>query len=396
MKRYNLVSSSAYKVHYFLLLGFVAFSLFSFSPYLKKIIYIVYFFSTIFLFIRHRVVLGAFEKATLVILFFYPVVSSAALYINHQNESPIAYLSQYIMTLFFILSANFLYKDYLKIVDIIMSIILLISIVLLTLNVFLLLDIGTYNIHQIFSGVKGVIIDEYVGMRPAYQPIVAKIYFITTLLFVVSGVYYLFMSRIQTSLLILLALLVLGSRWTVITMLMFYFIYFLWYSNLKNRILMLIYFLVIVFLLIWLYPNLIERVFLSLDFGKASSGISIRDIIVSEVFNDLNAFSFLFGSGSGSSFYSDFRSSYVMNTEVSHVELIRRFGIIWFISFNLYLIYVLTELKRCNLRKTDAILMSVVAFYISSLSNPVLMHPIFILLVIFSGVFARNYNFSTK
>ena len=159
---------------------------------------------------------------------------------------------------------------------------------------------------------------------------------------------------------------------------------------------MLIYFLVIVFLLIWLYPNLIERVFLSLDFGKASSGISTRDIIVSEVFNDLNAFSFLFGSGSGSSFYSDFRSSYVMNTEVSHVELIRRFGIIWFISFNLYLIYVLTELKRCNLRKTDAILMSVVAFYISSLSNPVLMHPIFILLVIFSGVFARNYNFSTK
>lgn len=90
--------------------------------------------------------------------------------------------------------------------------------------------------------------------------------------------------------------------------------------------------------------------------------------------NDISKF--ILGSGPGSSFYSSGFHDYTDNIEISQLELIRKFGIGFFIVFTGLLAALFVALWRKG-RKPHA--MAIAAHFLVATSNPVLLTAVFLL-----------------
>lgn len=94
----------------------------------------------------------------------------------------------------------------------------------------------------------------------------------------------------------------------------------------------------------------------------------------------------LFGTGIGSLFYTTGTNEFVSNIEVSHINMIRQFGIIYFLLFTLYVIKL-----SFNLLNTDdegiKLGVGLISFFVAAGTNPLLLSPIFILYLVLSKTY---------
>jgi hypothetical protein len=94
-----------------------------------------------------------------------------------------------------------------------------------------------------------------------------------------------------------------------------------------------------------------------------------------------NPFQFIFGSGLGSSFFSNYYGVDIYNIEIDHLNIIRKYGVIWFIVFSFFVIYAIwcSFNSRSNYKKYMGI--SVMVAFIIAGTNPVLISPMFFLFI---------------
>ena len=89
----------------------------------------------------------------------------------------------------------------------------------------------------------------------------------------------------------------------------------------------------------------------------------------------------LFGQGVGTEFYTSGFNAYVNNIEIDHLNTIRKFGIIWFVLFTLFIFA-----ESMSLFNKQGILRYIgVAFFVTYIlvgTNPLLINPFFLMLFI--------------
>jgi hypothetical protein len=89
----------------------------------------------------------------------------------------------------------------------------------------------------------------------------------------------------------------------------------------------------------------------------------------------------LIGQGAGTSFFSSGEGKYVRIIEIAHLDTIRKFGLPWFLAFSSLVFYSSWRLIRTNEMETRGTGLALVSMYIAGGTNPVLLSPLFIILL---------------
>jgi len=89
----------------------------------------------------------------------------------------------------------------------------------------------------------------------------------------------------------------------------------------------------------------------------------------------------LVGQGLGVPFYSTGASEYVQIFEVDHLNVIRKFGIPWFIGFTAVVFFTAWKLINNRDVEMQAFGFAMFSMYLAAGTNPVLLTPLFIMLI---------------
>jgi len=95
----------------------------------------------------------------------------------------------------------------------------------------------------------------------------------------------------------------------------------------------------------------------------------------------------LFGMGVGSSFWSVGVNQVVSNVEVSHFELMRQFGVLYATAFFSYVLLLFVKLHQLGDENGRLLSIGLIVLFLSAGTNPLLMSPIFILMLVISRAY---------
>jgi hypothetical protein len=194
------------------------------------------------------------------------------------------------------------------------------------------------------------------------------IYFKATLLLVPLAILAVFQERWVVFLLIIGALIIAPSRTGVIFIVIFLFFYFSKF-NLKFIFLLLI---VITLTVSYLIENSSSDLVVDFFFSGSTRMLHIDSLF--DYFKK-NPNYFFFGGGPGSFFYSEgfmLQESlgYTDDSEISQLEVLRRYGVFFMLFLHIIFFNIVKKLFK-NSRQDLAI--SLIAYYLVSASNPVLL-----------------------
>ena len=103
-----------------------------------------------------------------------------------------------------------------------------------------------------------------------------------------------------------------------------------------------------------------------------------------------------FGMGLGSSFWSAGLNEVVTNVEVSHFNLLRQFGLPYALAFSSYIFFLFIKLYKIGDEIGRLLSIGLIVLFIAAGTNPVLISPIFFLIVVISRAYitlaAREKN----
>ncbi|WP_339263780.1 hypothetical protein MKY07_03140 [Solibacillus sp. FSL W7-1472] len=160
--------------------------------------------------------------------------------------------------------------------------------------------------------------------------------------------------------------------------------------NLWNLTLILLF---LPFLYILISNNIFNVIIDKLSITDPSTNVKVGH--VQSIFGEIteNVIFLFFGTGIGSEFFSVGSNSYVVNVEVSHFNLIRQFGLIYFFIFTFYIFKISFELLNISKDSTAKnIGIGLLMLYLCAGTNPLLISPVFFLWLII----ARSYIFYEK
>ncbi len=112
---------------------------------------------------------------------------------------------------------------------------------------------------------------------------------------------------------------------------------------------------------------------------------------VIKLFTD-NPHYLLIGQGVGLPFYTSGESEFVQNIEVDHLNTIRKFGLPWFIGFTAVVFYSSWRLIRSKDQEACAFGFALMSMYLAAGTNPVLLAPLSIMLMMMSYFLQRKYH----
>lgn len=152
----------------------------------------------------------------------------------------------------------------------------------------------------------------------------------------------------------------------------------------KNLGKWLIFVFFIIGILICLLPFInVQDMLIKLSTQSTSTDIKLGHIqsALSEIFKSTNTF--LLGTGIGSQFYSMGINAYTTNIEVSHINMLRQYGFIFFALFCSYFFTVFFKLMRTD-STGKKLALGIMGFFLCAGTNPLLLSPFFILSLIIS------------
>lgn len=115
---------------------------------------------------------------------------------------------------------------------------------------------------------------------------------------------------------------------------------------------------------------------ITMQSGSSQAKIGHIISIVEIMLNDIQKL--LFGMGGGSSFYSGYLGYTVSNSEVSQLECLRRFGIIYSALFFGYIFLIIYNMYKANQKMLS---WGLFMLFIATASNPQLMSPMFLIVL---------------
>lgn len=105
--------------------------------------------------------------------------------------------------------------------------------------------------------------------------------------------------------------------------------------------------------------------------------------------NDL--FSLIFGFGPGSTFNSSVFGSNTSNIEIDHINIIRKFGLLFFLLFTTQVAYIFIKLRRI---KRYNVATGLFFSFLLAGTNPVLLSPVFFIILIECFMLVKKTKFS--
>ena len=253
-------------------------------------------------------------------------------------------------------------------------------IVLVTfLFIYLLHLIGKDNVIYFINSITNNFNMGYIGINPLGAQIgifLPNVYYVWSLLLIPFTIIFIEKSKFRFIICILASFMTLSTG-----VVLFVIIGILLTILLKNKFSIkpryLIYFMLVGILILLLFKFGIADIFFSkLNVNSDSSSTKIGHIqsVLKEVF--ASPYNFLFGMGLGTYFYSIGAQAEVVNIEVSHFNLIRQFGIIYFCMFLIYILNLVINISRIDFQGKK-IAVGLLTLFIAAGTNPLLISPVF-------------------
>jgi hypothetical protein len=234
----------------------------------------------------------------------------------------------------------------------------------------------------------------YFGYMPIGGILIPNIYFKSTLFFVPAFWVLLRKDRLMMAALIFISTIFAISKTAIISCVLILVASVFFNNNSKKRLYVFI-FLVLAALYVVNHP-----IYSKLE--EISSGesvtVSIRQDHIGSLINywSENPIDFIIGSGLGSTFFSVGAGEYVNAIELDHLNIIRKHGIIWFGLFMALTVYISTVLIRSGDRNSRTLGVALGIAFIVAGTNPVLLTPIFFVLLGISLGSINQKRFESK
>lgn len=221
--------------------------------------------------------------------------------------------------------------------------------------------------------------DDYEGIRQE-NITHAKIYFHFTLFLPSAFAYFLYENKYLKTILLAIAIILSVSRGAILVSALILIFYIFKFKNLmdfaKRTILIIIIYQILIILISTFIPNIYLH-FLELT-NNSNYTVTARssqiNLVLSTLFNNISYL--LFGMGSGTPIFSLIYNDFIYNIEIAPLEILRKYGIFFFMLLFGFVFKIISQNKKRNLR--DAIILT--ALLLATFTNPILTSPIFILI----------------
>jgi len=272
--------------------------------------------------------------------------------------------------------------------------ILLVSIIVILINAAAIIYpdqtvnyIGYFNMLSAYT-------DEYIGIRQLGKDIsevgwmIPRIYFSAILFCVPALVYFVNMGCYLKSLLLFTALYLSFSKAGIFVSMLF--LIFFAFSKIRYNFIVSIAILFIISVIISSFPNMTIFIYKTILGETYSSTIRYAHLISFINHISQNIFTIIFGDGLGTVFYTFATNEFVTKTELEHINIMRIFGLPWMIIFNYFVVYLSINMIRNTEEEIKGIGYSLLASLIVASTNPLLITPLFMFILVTSYYIQRN------
>jgi hypothetical protein len=237
----------------------------------------------------------------------------------------------------------------------------------------------------------------YFGVRSVGSIVIPNVYFTATLFLVPACVWFLFSRRYLASGLCFLALALGFSRSGVLLAGVVIFARVFIFASLRVRIGLLCLLGLIAYFL-WSNAELLELgaildLYLDVLTGQGHSA-GVRAGHFQSIIGLLadNPAALWLGQGAGVSFFSTGMNAFVLAVELDHLDAIRTYGLIWFVGFSVIVCRAVGVGMHLESEEARGLRVAVIAGFIAAGTNPVLINPLFCILVAASYAYLSANN----
>ena len=371
--------------YYLIFLISISFSISIVPKEIKYFLFSLLMIHIIYSFFKSNLYLNVNQILLLIVIFLYPLFITLVNDIFLQFNEPVGYLTLGQSFIIFLASTNRKINDSI-LLKIIIYALLLGALISLIIN-FLVIS-GFLNIESLrfLENSQGVTLDFFSGeKRPLYQSVMSRFYLNSTILFIIPAVYFLESNNLILFLLCLFSIILSASRGTLLVSLFSLFFFLLRRIKYKGTLLKISFLIPLSLLFITaIFPRFFELLNIWEIEGSGLSGIGVRQIYIQNYLNNIDLSTFIFGGGLNTPIYNSYRGIFD-KTEISQLNYLYQNGIIISLLALVTFIKIIQTNLKCKdtkelkFRKKVSIALSF--FFITSLSNPVLLHPLFIIML---------------
>ena len=325
-------------------------------------------------FVRHKI--SKSDMLLLICLIGFYVLSTLTTLLNGGDIIKSLKYNFFFFTIFLCLLLT-KHIDKVRILNFIMNTLFYCSIMIILGNFFS--NIFPVNPIIKFLKIFAMNFDDYDGVRQN-SVILPKIYFHFTLFLPSAFAYFLYEKNYLKTILLSIAIILSISRGAIITTALILFIYLFQFKSLKGLIQKLILFFIIFQILSVIINLFVPSILLHFFELNNNSNFTVSTRLsqinlVFAAFSD-NIYYFFFGMGSGTPIYSPFLNSFMYNIEIAPLEILRKYGIFFFMLTFGFIFKIIAQNQKSNQRDT----MILISLLLATFSNPILTSPLFILI----------------
>lgn len=230
----------------------------------------------------------------------------------------------------------------------------------------------------------------YLGVKPGYM-FIPNVYFRWSVLLLLGFTLALYKKKYTSLFVLSLSIIFTFSTALILGMIAIFFFYKCSTKQKPTNILLFIIIFIFAFIVAYRY-NLLDFIFIKftgINDPNSSSGTKILHI--KSVFLLLHDPTYLlFGTGVGSAFYSLGAGKIVREIEVSQINVIRQYGLLFFIFFLIYIFKSIIRAYRCGIIGKGLSVAIVMIFLVAG-TNPLLMSPMFFVPFLTTKMFSIEY-----
>lgn len=225
----------------------------------------------------------------------------------------------------------------------------------------------------------------YFGFRVMGGQLLPIIYFRATLFLVPAFTYFYCIKKKLFMLICLIALICSFSKAAFIIIIVFLGVYVLIQGSSKIQKLFSLILILLLLVSVQTYmPSWAEQINTSIKGESTTAQVRIEHYKSFNNLLDQKPLYLLIGQGVGTKFYSSATDSFVSNIEIDHINTIRKFGIVWFLIFGLMVLNISIKLIKSSSNELKGCGYALIFSFIVTGTNPVLLSPLSLMLIVAS------------
>lgn len=236
----------------------------------------------------------------------------------------------------------------------------------------------------------------YFGFRPLGSELLPNIYFRATLFLVPAFIYYYFLKK-KLAMFVCLAALIFSFSKAAFVIIILFLVLIPLTQKFSLRSLIPLCLTAILLLGVNFYiPAWGHEVVDSLKGETQTAQVRINHYDSFKSLLDEKPLYLIIGQGVGTKFYSSATDSFVSNIEIDHINTIRKFGVVWFLMFGLMVLNISIKLIRSDSNELKGCGYALLFSFIVTGTNPVLLSPLSLMLIVASYRALEGSNVSTS